>query len=63
MKTKEKFLTRDQVFELFTLFIRESTNGKRLKKNGKHLRPRTVAAYHITKKRLYDFIQDTGYVF
>ncbi|HVM86885.1 MAG TPA: tyrosine-type recombinase/integrase [Puia sp.] len=47
---------------LFEQFIKESYSGKRLKADGKRIRPQTIANYHYVHKHLIQFSDSTGFV-
>lgn len=56
-----KFLTSSQFFELYARFIKESSKGKRLKKDGSRIRLATIENYLYTQKLINDFIEKTGF--
>jgi len=58
---KVKFLTTPQFFELYDRFIKESTKGRRLKKDGSRIRMATIQNYVYTQKLIFDFIEKTNF--
>ena len=57
-RTKEKFYTQEQFFQLFHQFIRDTSKGKRIKKDGKKIRVGTIDNYIYCKKLLEKFTEE-----
>lgn len=58
---KTKFITGDQVFVFYNQLIKESTSGKRLKKNGRRIRSSTIDSYYSTQRLLQEFIKEKNF--
>jgi integrase len=58
---KTSHTDKEGFLKLFRLFMKESGNGKRLKKDGKKIRPSTVDNYIYTYKLLERFCTETGF--
>lgn len=58
LHNKNNVLHQDEFFDHFAKFIRDSTNGKRLQKNGKSIRQNTIMNYHYTYKLLVEFCRN-----
>lgn len=61
IRKKDKFLTQDQFYKLLNDFIKESSSGKRLKKNGSRINHSTVETYGYFKRVITLFIEETGF--
>lgn len=61
IRKKDKFLTHDQFYKLLNDFIKESSSGKRLKKNGSRISHSTVEHYIYFKRVLTLFVEETSF--
>lgn len=50
-----------EILPLFKQFIRESENGKRLKKNGERIKQSSIESYHYVFKNLIQFSTETNF--
>ncbi len=58
---KDKYLTQDQIVQLFNQFIKDSYYGKRTKKNGQRISYGTIKNYEYTLKALNGFVASTNF--
>jgi integrase len=56
-----KFLNQEQFFKLLNDFIKESSSGKRLKKNGSRISSTTVETYGYFKRVISLFSEETSF--
>lgn len=61
IRKKDKFLNQEQFFKLLNDFIKESSSGKRLKKNGSRIKDTTIRIYTYFKKVLIRFTEATSF--
>lgn len=61
IRKKDKFLNQEQFFILLNDFIKESSSGNRLKKNGSRISSTTVETYGYFKRVITLFIEETGF--
>ncbi|WP_299883458.1 tyrosine-type recombinase/integrase [uncultured Lacinutrix sp.] len=52
---------KDPIIPLFIQFIKDSTTGKRLKKNGERISPQSIKNYQYALNNLVKFEADTGF--
>ena len=60
-KTKEKFYTQQDFFKFYDQLIRETSLGKRTKKDGKRIRQNTIDNYIYCKKILLRFVTEKNF--
>ncbi len=60
---KTKYLPSEQVFVFFSQLIKETTNGKRVKKDGRRIRSSTIDSYYSTQRLLQEFISEKSFDF
>ncbi len=60
---KTKFLTADQAFTFFDQLIKETSRGKRVKKDGRRIRSSTIDNYLSTRRLLQEFIRENNFDF
>ena len=61
VKKKDKTLNQEQFFNLFTNFIKDTSSGKRLKKNGSKISHSTVDNYIYCNRVLTLFVKETNF--
>ncbi len=59
IRKKDKFLTQEQFYKLLNDFIKESSAGKRLKKNGSRISDSTIDTYGYFKRVITLFTEET----
>lgn len=60
-KTKEKFYNQQDFFKFYDQLIRETSLGKRTKKDGKRIRQNTIDNYIYCKKILLRFVTEKNF--
>lgn len=61
IRKKDKFLNQEQLYKLLDDFVKESSSGKRLKKNGSRISHSTVVHYVNFKRVLMLFVEETSF--
>jgi integrase len=58
---KTKHLGNTEFFELFRKFIKDTTKGSRVKKDGRRIRTSTIDTYIYIGNLMNEFVKDTGF--
>ncbi len=58
---KTKYLGQDSFFEFYDKLIKDTSKGRRVKKDGKRIRNSTIDNYFYIKNLVKDFVSDTGF--